>query len=70
MTRSKRKRSFHEAAHKGDVAVRTGADGNGRTGELPVQKRSFNEAAHKLGSVAAPDSSAPGRGVGGGSPAL
>jgi KUP system potassium uptake protein len=57
VTQPKRKRDFHEAARKVDLAGRSEADDDACTGERPVQKRTFNEAAHKLGSVATRESS-------------
>ncbi len=47
-----RKRTLHEAAHKGDVAVE--ADDEGRHARTVTQKRIYHEAAHKLGYWAPP----------------
>jgi KUP system potassium uptake protein len=46
-TRTGRRRTFNEAAHKLDVDAPSG-DGDGTGGRAPL-KRTYNEAAHKLG---------------------
>jgi KUP system potassium uptake protein len=58
MTRSTRKRTYHEAAHKAEHELPVATADGVRSGGRPAQKRTFYEAAHKLGYWAPPSPSA------------